>query len=92
MSAACPHDSEIHIGGPESQIAVTSLFIDLAGDIPFNKGMSSDPGERCTFELHGWQEKQCATRAQFWAPHLFAYQSWSQQESSLVPVRAPNVD
>ena len=75
MSAACPPDSEIHIGGPESQIAVTSLFIDMAGDIPFHKGMSSDPGERCTFELHGWQEKQCATRAQFWEPHLFAYQS-----------------
>ena len=35
MAAACRHHSEIHIRGPESQIAV-ALFTDMAGDIPLH--------------------------------------------------------
>ena len=36
IAAACWHGSEIHIRGLKSRIAVTSLFIEMAGDIPFH--------------------------------------------------------
>ena len=36
IAAACWHGSEIHIRGLQSRIAVTSLFIEIEGDIPFH--------------------------------------------------------
>ena len=36
MAAACWYGSEIHIRGLQSRIAVTSLFNEMAADIPFH--------------------------------------------------------